>query len=119
MNIIHLYGVKSSQILSIRPLKSTSHMKPAGSSPRCWKKKFLTRHVGIALYDPFPAEGFERLLSCLPDGNDDADGVYRILAGDNFACSLVDTDGDSHFCRSLGILGTPYLIMGKSLNICS
>jgi hypothetical protein len=31
---------------------------------------------------------------------DDADGVYRILTGEESDCLLVDTDGDSHFCQS-------------------
>jgi hypothetical protein len=75
-------------------------MKLAGSSPICWKKKFLSRNVGIALYDALPREGFERLLSCLPDAVDDADGVYHVQSAGKGAYLLKDPAGNSHFCRS-------------------
>jgi hypothetical protein len=75
-------------------------MKPAGSLPICWKKKFLCKNIGILLYDPFPRESFEKLLSCLPDAEDDADGCYQFRSAGNGAYVLRDSAGKSHFCRS-------------------
>jgi len=75
-------------------------MKHAGFSPICWKKKFLSRNVGIALFDPLHREDFERLLSSLPDAIDDSDGVYQFIAAGKGEYLLKDPADNSHFCQS-------------------
>ena len=75
-------------------------MKPAGPFPICWKKKFLSRNVGISLYDPLLRGCFETLLSCLPDALDDADGVYQVRPAEKGAYLLKDPAGAFHPCRS-------------------
>jgi hypothetical protein len=75
-------------------------MKPAGSFPICWKKKFLSRNIGIKLYSPFPQYEFESLLSCLPNAKDDEAGVYQIRSTGKDAYSLGDPAGKSRSCNS-------------------